>query len=74
MRLWRELEAVFAPVPVKVMEECGSHSTAFEAQAFAMMAYQTWHGVSSNLPAVTGARHPVVLGTVTPGRGFRHAD
>ena len=65
--LWRELESRFAPVSLKTMEACGSHSTAFEAQAFAILAYQHIQGVCGNLPSVTGARHPVVLGTVSPG-------
>ena len=67
-RLWRELKTALAPATLKTMEECGSHSTAFEAQAFAILAYQTLQGVSANLPNVTGARHPVVLGTITPGK------
>lgn len=66
--LWRELEARFAPISLKTMEACGSHSAAFEAQAFAILAYQHIQGVSANLPSVTGARHPVILGTVSPGR------
>ncbi|MGD9850686.1 MAG: anhydro-N-acetylmuramic acid kinase [Nitrospirales bacterium] len=67
-RLMAELEARFSPVSLKTMEACGSHSTAFEAQAFAILAYQHIHGVSANLPSVTGARHPVILGTVSPGK------
>ncbi len=66
-RLWKELKHVFAPIPVRTMDECGSSSQAFEAQAFAVLAYQTIHGVCTNVPRVTGARHPVILGSVTPG-------
>jgi anhydro-N-acetylmuramic acid kinase len=66
-RLWSELSSVFDPIPVMRMDECGASSQAFEAQAFAMLAYQTVQGVCANLPKVTGARHPVVLGTITPG-------
>ena len=66
-RLWSELSGAFDPIPVKRMDECGVSNQAFEAQAFAMLAYQTVQGVSANLPKVTGARHPVILGTVTPG-------
>ena len=36
-----------------------------EAMAFAMIAHQSLLGKSGNLPQVTGARVPVVLGTVT---------
>ncbi len=66
-RLWKELKRIFAPIPVWTMDECGSSSQAFEAQAFAVLAYQTIHGVCANVPRVTGARHPVILGSVTPG-------
>jgi len=65
--LMAELVHVFHPVPVKRMEDCGSHSKAFEAKAFAVLAYQTFHGRANNVPAVTGARHPVILGSLLPG-------
>ena len=66
--LVKELSQAFSPVPVRTMDECGSHSKAFEGIAFAILAYQSFHGTCSNVPAVTGAQHPVVLGTLTPGR------
>lgn len=66
-RLWAELSGVFHPIPVNRMDDCGTSSQAFEAQAFAILAYQAVQGVCANLPAVTGARRPVILGTVTPG-------
>ncbi len=70
-QLWQEMEERFSPISVKTMDACGSHATAFEAQAFAVLAYQALQGVCANLPSVTGARHPVVLGSITPGpRGF----
>ena len=37
-----------------------------EAAAFAWLARQCWHGLPGNLPAVTGARGPRVLGAVYP--------
>ncbi|HZW26455.1 MAG TPA: anhydro-N-acetylmuramic acid kinase [Gallionella sp.] len=37
-----------------------------EAIAFAWLAQQTLHGQPANLPAVTGARHPCVLGAIYP--------
>ena len=66
--LVRELKTVFNPIPIRTMDECGAHSKAFEAMAFAILAYQSYHGVCANIPSVTGARHPVVLGTIVPGK------
>lgn len=37
---------------------------AKEAMAFALLADRTLHGLPGNLPAVTGARRPVVLGKI----------
>ena len=36
------------------------------AAAFAWLARQTLAGMPGNLPGVTGARHPVVLGAIHP--------
>jgi anhydro-N-acetylmuramic acid kinase len=66
--LMSHLAAVFSPVPVKRFEEIGWDSKAFEAVAFAVLAYQTIHGECANVPAATGALHPVVLGKIVPGR------
>ncbi|MFP5382630.1 MAG: anhydro-N-acetylmuramic acid kinase [Gammaproteobacteria bacterium] len=38
-----------------------------EAMAFAWLAHRTLKGLSGNLPAVTGASHPVVLGGIYQG-------
>jgi anhydro-N-acetylmuramic acid kinase len=38
---------------------------AREAVAFALLAHETLQGVPSNLPSVTGATRPVLLGSVT---------
>lgn len=71
------LAAVFAPVPVTTFDTLGWDSKAFEAVAFAVLAYQTATGQWGNIPAVTGAKHPVLLGTIVPAgpgwtKHFRH--
>ena len=49
-------------VPLQIMAE----SEAKEALAFALLAAATLDGVPSNVPSVTGAKRPVVLGSITP--------
>lgn len=50
----------------------GFPSDAKEAIAFAVLAYLAVRGVPNNLPAATGAKVPVVMGKVVPGRdGWR---
>jgi anhydro-N-acetylmuramic acid kinase len=63
-RLQQELE----PARVLSSAQAGLPVEAKEAIAFAVLAYETWHGRPGNLPAATGARGPVVLGSITPGR------
>ncbi len=61
------LASVFDPIPVKTFNDLGWDSKAFEAVAFALLAYQTMAGECAKLPAVTGATHPVLLGAIVPG-------
>ena len=51
---------------VESTEACGLHPDWVEATAFAWLAKQTLAGKPGNLPAVTGASRPVVLGVVYP--------
>ena len=66
--LMADMAAVFEPVPVRTFEEIGWDSKAFEAIAFALLAYQTAHGRPANVPAATGARTTAVLGKIIPGK------
>ena len=54
-----------APIPVLTHEDVGINSAAKEAIAFAVLGNETMLGNPSNLPSVTGASRPVVLGTLT---------
>lgn len=56
-----------AGLRVEPLAALGVPPAAKEALAFAFLAHQTLCGLSGNVPAATGATHPVVLGHVTPG-------
>lgn len=55
-------------VTVRPHEDFGIPAQAKEALAFAILGHQTLMGQPANLPKATGARHPVVLGVIAPGR------
>jgi anhydro-N-acetylmuramic acid kinase len=58
------------PVPVLTHEDIGISSDHKEALLFALLAHETWHARPGNLPSLTGARHPVVMGQITPGDNY----
>jgi len=49
------------------LDELGVSAGIKEALAFAFLAHLTLCGEPGNVPGATGARHPVVLGSITPG-------
>ena len=52
-------------VRVVTNEDIGLNSDAKEAIAFAIMANECIFGGSNNVPGVTGARHPVIMGKIS---------
>lgn len=66
--LRRAVEAELSPLPVRPGSELGLDPNAREAAAFAVLAWAHLRGVPANVPGVTGAAGPRVLGSLTPGR------
>ena len=60
------LTEIFAPVPVTPFESHGWDSKALESVAFAVLAYQTVMEQCGNVPSVTGAASPRLLGCIVP--------
>ena len=59
------LTAQLSPARLTTSEEYGLGIEAKEAVAFAVLAYETWHKRSGNIPTATGASRPIVLGSIT---------
>ncbi|WP_055555656.1 anhydro-N-acetylmuramic acid kinase [Streptomyces sp. NBRC 110028] len=55
-------------IALRVSDELGLPAAAKEAYAFAVLGFLTAHGLAGTVPSCTGARHPAVLGSITPGR------
>ncbi len=67
LTLMRMIREELAPLKMRVRtsDDFGLPSEAKEAVAFAMLAYQTWRHLPSNVPSATGAKRPAVLGKVS---------
>ncbi len=63
--LLRMLADHVAPVPVTTLDDHGFDSEAKEAMFFALMAHDALAGLATNVPAATGAAHPVSMGKLT---------
>ncbi len=71
-RMFREaLDARGIGAPFRALKDWGVSAESKEAVAFAILARETLRGVPANLPSVTGARLPVILGSVTPAQPRR---
>ncbi len=66
--LWRRLAQLLPAFRLRNSAEFGLAPTWVEATAFAWLARQCLHGLPGNLPAVTGARGPRILGGIYPGQ------
>jgi anhydro-N-acetylmuramic acid kinase len=64
MRMIRE-ELTPLKMRVRTSDDFGLPSEAKEAVAFALLAYQTWRRLPSNVPSATGAKRPAILGKVS---------
>jgi anhydro-N-acetylmuramic acid kinase len=60
-----QLEAALAPIEVMRSSLLGVPEDAKEAYAFAVLAYETWHRRTGNLPSATGAKRGAVLGKIS---------
>jgi anhydro-N-acetylmuramic acid kinase len=69
--LMHMLQAALPDVHVRSVDDAGLNADAKEAVAFALMGYAALHGWPNNVPAATGASHPVVLGSISPGANYR---
>ncbi len=63
-----QLEAALAGIKIVESSRFGVATEAKEAFAFAILAYETFHSRTNNLPSATGAKHSAVLGKLVHGR------
>ena len=65
--LMRMIREELAPLKMRVLttDDFGLPAEAKEAIAFALLAYQTWRRLPSNIPSATGAQQPAILGKVS---------
>src|SRR5208283_128306 len=65
--LLRMIREEVAPLKLRVRtsDEFGLPAEAKEAAAFALLAYQTWRRMPSNVPSATGAERSAILGKVS---------
>jgi anhydro-N-acetylmuramic acid kinase len=63
--LLAQLSAALGNIEIFPSSDVGIPQDAKEAFAFALLAYETWHGRPSNLRSATGAHAPAILGKIS---------
>lgn len=69
--LMHALSHALAPAKVSNTQQYGIPPEAVEAVSFAVLARQTLLGKNNTLAEVTGAKHPVCGGQITPGNNWQ---
>jgi len=64
------IKAMIPQADVLTHEDIGLDSDNKEALVFALLAHETWHNRPGNLPSLTGATKPAVLGQITPSNNY----
>ncbi|MBM3235493.1 anhydro-N-acetylmuramic acid kinase [Candidatus Poribacteria bacterium] len=64
--LMKSLKQYFGHIPLVKSDDYGIPSDAKEAIAFAILAHETLANHPGNIPKVTGAQRPVILGKIIP--------
>ena len=62
--LLNRLHVILPACTIRLTDHLGIEADWMEAIAFAWLAQQTLHGHAANLPQVTGAHHPCILGAI----------
>lgn len=66
--LMAQLKAALPGLEIVDSSRFGVPAEAKEAFAFAILAYESFHGRANNLPSATGAKHPAILGKLVHGQ------
>ena len=66
--LLKMLKEQIEPAKVLLTDDFGINADAKEAISFAILAGATIRGIPNNVPSATGAKTPVVLGKIIPGK------
>jgi len=66
--LVKMLKEQIEPTKVLLTDDFGINADAKEAISFAILAGETIRGIPNNVPSATGAKTPVVLGKIIPGK------